>query len=120
VFHTRDQIVDALERIEEGLGTVSTSIVAVDHTKRDPDADPFHPGFLSAFERRTQVLELLRGLDERSRRLLVLWFVHGRPVGEIAGDLGISRVHCYRLRNKALDEMIDAHQGSREPVQQAG
>jgi DNA-directed RNA polymerase specialized sigma subunit len=49
----------------------------------------------------------LRALDERERRLLILWHVIGHPVAHIARMLGISRVHCYRLQNQALQDMLD-------------
>lgn len=104
----------ALERIEESGGPRSSWLISVNGTERDPDADPFRPGFLSALEMRTEILALLRRLDERSRRLLLLWFVYGRPVLEIATELRVSRVHCYRLRNQALDEMLRACDERRE------
>jgi DNA-directed RNA polymerase specialized sigma24 family protein len=119
MFRSQHHIVHALERLEDGHGPKTSSIVGAERPERDPDADPFHPGFLTALERRTEVIHLLRGLDERSQRLLVLWFVEGRPVTEIASTLGISRVHCYRLRDKALDRMMLESKRSREDVRRA-
>ena len=98
----------ALERIEEDPNPGSVSLISVERFERDPTADPFRPGFLASLDRRTELIELLRRLDQRSQRLLLLWFVHERPPAEIAAELRISRVHCYRLRNRALDEMLQA------------
>jgi RNA polymerase sigma factor (sigma-70 family) len=108
MLQTRHEVISALENVQDQPGPSSRSLLLVDRTPRDPDGDPFRPGFLSALEVRDQLTDLLRTLADRSRRLLVLWYVQGRPATEIARDLGISRVHCYRLRNKALDEIIEA------------
>jgi DNA-directed RNA polymerase specialized sigma24 family protein len=117
MFRDRQHLMAALESVQNLPGPTSASVVAVGRSRRDPSGDPFHPGFLGGLEARTEVTRLLRGLDERSRRLLVLWFVQCSPVTEIARDLGISRVHCYRLRNKALDEMLRS--GPQETVSRA-
>jgi DNA-directed RNA polymerase specialized sigma24 family protein len=114
MFRTKQQLMTALERIDEGGGPSSGSLISIDGSKHDPDRDPFRRGFLTALEVRTELMTLMRGLDERSQRLLLLWFVHGRPVGDIAAELGISRVHCYRLRNRALDDMLGVEQERRE------
>lgn len=104
----------ALERIEEPPGPRSTSVICVERVKRGPTGEPFRPGFLMSLERRRELMQLLRSLDRRSQRLLLLWCAQGRPASEIANELGISRVHCYRLRNKALDEMLQACEERRE------
>lgn len=119
MFRDRRHIVHALERLEEGYGPRTASLVVADRIKRDPHKEPFHPGFLSAIDRRSELIRLLRELDERSQRLLLLWFVEARPVTEIAAILRISRVHCYRLRDRALDRMIRASTGRHEDVRRA-
>lgn len=119
MFRERRHIVHALERLEEGYGPRTASLVVADRSERDPHTDPFHPGFLSSIDRRSELIRLLRDLDERSQRLLLLWFVEGRQVTEIAATLGISRVHCYRLRDKALDRMIRASTEPHEDVRRA-
>jgi DNA-directed RNA polymerase specialized sigma24 family protein len=108
LFRSRQHILAALEGANDGEGMSSTSLVSVGIGRRSPGADPFRPGFLNSLEVRSELIRLLGDLDARSRRLLVLWFVCGRPVAEVADDLGISRVHCYRLKNKALDAMLEA------------
>jgi DNA-directed RNA polymerase specialized sigma24 family protein len=113
MFRTRQQLIDTLARIEDVPVPGSISLVSIGQPRREP-SEPFRPGFLASFERRNEILELLRGLDERSQRLLLLWFALDRPPAEVASTLGISRVHCYRLRNKALDEMLEASEGRRE------
>lgn len=71
----------------------------------DPHGEPFRKGFISNFEERAELARRLSDLDERERRLLVLWHVEGHPVARIGRMLGISRVHCYRLQKIALEAM---------------
>ena len=107
VFGTPHQLTAALARIGDGYGPKSRSVLARDRAW-DPDAEPFGRGFLTGLEERTEIRRLLGALDVRDRRLLILWYVEGRPVTAIARALGISRVHCYRLRDRALHRMVDA------------
>jgi DNA-directed RNA polymerase specialized sigma24 family protein len=119
MFRDRQQLMTALEGVQDLPGPSSASIVSIGRSRRDPSGDPFHPGFLAGLEVRTELTRLLGGLDERSRRLLVLWFVQCRPVMEIARELRISRVHCYRLKNKALDDMLRFAEGRPETARRA-
>jgi DNA-directed RNA polymerase specialized sigma24 family protein len=114
MFRTRQQLMDALARFEEYPGPGSISLISVERVKRAAIGEPFRAGFLTSVEQRSELLRLLRRLDERSQRLLLLWFVKDRPPAEVANDLGISRVHCYRLRNRALDEMLEPGERRRE------
>ena len=117
LFKTRQELNRALERIDDSFPIGSRSlIVAADRRDRDPGVDPFGAGFLSALDRRIELMRLLRELDERSQRLLMRWFAEGRPVVEIARELKVSRVHCYRLRDKALDAMLAASPDRVEPA----
>jgi DNA-directed RNA polymerase specialized sigma subunit len=118
-FRSRHHIIAALERVQDGAPSRTTSLIELGHGDRDPEADPFRPGYLSSLDVRTELTRLLRHVDDRSRRLLVLWFVHGRPVTQIAAELGISRVHSYRLKNKALDVMLQAAREEGEPIRRA-
>lgn len=110
LFWTAQDIVDALRSAAPSCQMTSTSMMRIRRNGREPHAEPFRPGFLSTIDTRTELTYLLGLLDERSRTLLVLWFVEDFTVISIAGRLGISRVHCYRLRDKALRTMLAEHQ----------
>jgi DNA-directed RNA polymerase specialized sigma24 family protein len=97
----------ALSRVRDDYGLRSRSVLSREGAW-DPDGEPFGHGFLTGFEERTEVTRLLETLDPRERRLLILWYMEGHPVAAIARSLGISRVHCYRLRDRALRRMIEA------------
>ena len=69
---------------------------------RGDDPDPFLPGFLSDLDERVELTRRLKRLPDRERLLLFLWYIEGAPVTSISRTLGLSRAHCYRLRNQAL------------------
>ena len=72
----------------------------------DRSRDPFHPWLLAGLEERAELADRLHRIGPRERRLLFLWYVEGQPVTAIAKTLGISRVHCYRLRDQAFKAML--------------
>jgi DNA-directed RNA polymerase specialized sigma24 family protein len=109
LFETTQDIADALCKAVGFYQASSTSLMRVRRQVRRPDAGPFRAGFLTAIDERAELSRLLGSLDARSRTLLHLWFVEDQPVTGIARQLGISRVHCYRLRDKALRAMLDEH-----------
>jgi DNA-directed RNA polymerase specialized sigma24 family protein len=70
-------------------------------------AGPFGFGFVSRIEEHAELVQKLRRLTPRERLLLLLWYTEQWPVTKIAERLGISRVHCYRVRDRALRAMLD-------------
>lgn len=111
MFKHPKEIVRALQRYRDCYDPRTTSLMVFGGSS-DPHADPFRAGFITNFEERAVLLERLAELEDRSRRLLVLWHVAGHPVAHIARMLQISRVHCYRLADAALESMCD----EREPA----
>jgi DNA-directed RNA polymerase specialized sigma24 family protein len=75
--------------------------------------DPFHPGVIAGLEERAELARRLRRISDRDRLLVFLWYVEGWPVPDIAAHLGISRVHCYRVRDRALGAMLDEPKAKR-------
>lgn len=107
LFRTVADIVSALRRARDFYDPRSGSLLHISgHGSRDVDAEPFRSGFIGTIEELTELIELLRLLDERGRRLLLMWFVEARPVAHIARALHMSRVHAYRTKNKAFDMML--------------
>jgi DNA-directed RNA polymerase specialized sigma subunit len=82
----------------------------------DPHGEPFRRGFISNFEERAELSRRLDDLEERDRRLLMLWHMEGHPVARIARMLGISRVHCYRVQRRALEAMLAYGRPEQESV----
>jgi DNA-directed RNA polymerase specialized sigma24 family protein len=110
LFGQAIDVVRALERIRDYYGPRSASLMVMGGNS-DPHAEPFRSGFLGTFEERHEVVRRLMGLEERERSLLMLWHVVGTPVTDIARRLGMSRVHCYRVRARALASMLDEPAG---------
>jgi DNA-directed RNA polymerase specialized sigma24 family protein len=109
LFELPTDISDALAANADCYQSVSTSVLRLSRRGRRPQGGPFRPGFLDGLETRAELNRLLSHLDERARSLLLLWFVHDRPVTVIADMLRISRMHCYRLRDRALQQMLENH-----------
>jgi DNA-directed RNA polymerase specialized sigma24 family protein len=107
-----DEVIRALTRLRDVLNPRSRSILFVGATN-GAERDPFHPAFLVSIEARAELVRRLRLLQPRDRLLLFLWYVEGWPPTEVARHLGISRVHCYRLRNRALARLTDPEPSAR-------
>lgn len=105
-FRSGADIVAALRRVRDCFDPTSCSVLLVPPRRPDPTIEPFRPGFLAALEERAELARLMREIEPRSRTLLLLWFVESRPVTAITRILGISRIHCYRLKSKALERML--------------
>jgi DNA-directed RNA polymerase specialized sigma24 family protein len=101
---TEAQIIRALARTRHAVDPRTGSIIFVGGAKSG-NKDPFSGAFLAGIEERSELVRRLRLIEPRDRMLLFLWYVEGLPVTTIAQRLGISRVHCYRLRKRAFQQM---------------
>jgi DNA-directed RNA polymerase specialized sigma24 family protein len=105
-FHDRSDIVRALTRYGDEAAPRTGSVMFVNGAP-PRSRDPFHPGVIAGLEERAELTRRLRRLGDRDRLLVFLWYVQGWSVPKIAAHLGISRVHCYRVRDRALRAMLD-------------
>ncbi|HVL33323.1 MAG TPA: sigma factor-like helix-turn-helix DNA-binding protein [Actinomycetota bacterium] len=107
MFQTVGQVVKALKAFRDYYHPKSASVLIASNKTTDVDADPFRRGFLDNMDLRTELLHRLSSLDERERAVLTAWYVLDLPVRAICEQLGLSRSHCYRLRDRALLSMCD-------------
>lgn len=107
MFETPQAVVAALRRYRDAFDVASGSIVLTRSGRYGPSSDPFRAGFLERLDERQELVRRMRALRARERQLLVLWYVADLKVTQIADRLGFSRVHCYRLRDKALKALCD-------------
>jgi DNA-directed RNA polymerase specialized sigma24 family protein len=105
-FPDRSDLVRALVRYGDEAGPRTGSVMFVGGAP-PRSRDPFHPGVIAGLEERAELARRLRRISDRDRLLVFLWYVEGWPVPDIAAHLGISRVHCYRVRDRALGAMLD-------------
>ena len=120
MFHTTGDIIAALREYGDVYDPKTSSVIEIARS-RNADPEPFRYRFIGGFEMRAEITRLLRTLDARSRTLLILWYHEGRPVTKIARLLNISRVHCYRLRDNALEKMVQEskREGERDKAHNA-
>lgn len=107
MFTTAGDVVRALKAYRDYYDPRSRSVLPTSRSSRDIDADPFGRGFLDSIEKRTELLCRLSTLDERERNILMLWYVLDLPVKDVCERLSLSRSHAYRLRDRALLELLD-------------
>jgi DNA-directed RNA polymerase specialized sigma24 family protein len=108
MFETPLAVAVALRRYGEVFEPRTGSVIGVSRGGRDWSGDPFRSGFLGAVEERAELARrMMSRLQPRERLLLVLWYVSDMQATVIARQLQVSRVHCYRLRDKALRALCD-------------
>jgi DNA-directed RNA polymerase specialized sigma24 family protein len=106
LFRATGEIIAALREHGDVYDPKTCSVIQLGRS-RSASQEPFRYGFIGTFDTRAELVRLLRILDARSRALLILWYHDGRPVTQVARALNISRVHCYRVRDQALEKMLD-------------
>jgi hypothetical protein len=105
---TETEVVRALTRYRDIFDPRSGSVIVAGRSQGcRSERDPFRGGFIGGIEERGELVRRLSLLDPRSRRVLCLWYIAALPVTHIARRVGLSRMHCYRLRNRALRRMIE-------------
>lgn len=107
MFKQVGDVVKALKAYRDYYDPRSSSVMVASNRSGDVDADPFRRGFLDSIEARTELLCRLSTLEERERAVLMMWYVLDLPVKEVCDKLGLSRSHAYRLRDRALTELLD-------------
>ncbi|MGZ8594396.1 MAG: sigma factor-like helix-turn-helix DNA-binding protein, partial [Actinomycetota bacterium] len=100
-----DDVIRALARFNDPTAARSTSLMMVPRHQRRGAGDAYGFASLSWIEEHAELVRRLRGLDRREREMLLLCYTEDRSVAEVAELLGISRVHGYRLRRRALERM---------------
>jgi hypothetical protein len=114
-FATPAGVISVLRRYRDVSDPKTTSLLLVSRQGYDPSQGPFRAGFVSRLDEREELRRRMAGrLGERERKLLFLWYVVELRPGEVARRIRVSRVHCYRLRNAALDALCDERAPGRQ------
>ena len=86
----------------------TTSILQVGAARRASGfGDGLRDGLFDTIGERSELARRVRGLEERDRRILFLWYVKELAAHEVAREVGISRRQCFRRRSAALRALVD-------------
>ncbi|HEX9775527.1 MAG TPA: DUF1492 domain-containing protein [Actinomycetota bacterium] len=116
MFETAGQVVKALKAFRDYYHPKASGIVLRSGKASGVNAEPFGGGFLNSIEQRAQLMSRLAALGERERALLTMWYVMDQPVRHVCEALSVSRSQAYRLRDRALSEMISDDQDADAPA----
>jgi len=64
-------------------------------------------GFLDTIDKRKELLRRLNKLEEREKTILLLFYTFGKAMNYIEQEICLSCRHCYRLKNKAIEKIIN-------------
>ena len=106
VQYSHDEIIHMLKKLNDFYCLKSGSIIRPQQEKV-VNREPFIGGFLGSVDKRAEVARRLKKLERRQREILLLFYTFGKPVGFISKRFKISQRHFYRLKKKALDDLID-------------
>jgi DNA-directed RNA polymerase specialized sigma24 family protein len=109
VLESAEEVRRCLERSRDWYLPATTSLVEIGAPPGDHSWDEvFRPGFLDSLDERLVLWRRLRCLEPLDRQILILLHVLGLPAAEVARRVGISRRHCFRRRNAALQQLVTA------------
>jgi len=108
MYETNGEVVGALKAFADFYQPRATGSI-ISGQGRGPQfgGDPFRGGFIDSLDARTTLLKRLAVLDERDRNVVMLWYVNDVPVKDICTKLGVSRATLYRMRDRALQQMVE-------------
>ena len=108
MLSTPEKVISGLKTLNDCYCLKSKSIVCASHDSPDSKyREPFYRGFLSEADKRFELVKRLNKLDDREKTILLLFYAFSMPVDNIAKEVGVSWRHCYRIKKKAIESIID-------------
>lgn len=107
MLSTFAEIERGLARYNDAFQPRTASFVSVGGSGRGPGGEVFHPTLLEDLELRAELRARLSWLDHEERLVLLRWYIESRPVQVIARELGRSVRHVYRVRNRAMERILE-------------
>ena len=108
VFAGVSDVVRALVTFTDWWQPLTSSVLQVGGARRSSGfGDGIRDGLLDTIDQRSELSRRVRRLDDRDRRILLLWYVKELPAHEVAREVGISRRQCFRRRSAALRALVD-------------
>jgi DNA-directed RNA polymerase specialized sigma24 family protein len=97
----------ALRRYTDAYQPRSASVLAGVVAPKGNDQFPFAPALLDDLEVRSELRVRMAFLDTEQVHVLVRWYVEGVAAATIAGGLGRSLRHVYRVRTRAVERIVE-------------
>ena len=108
VFPEVGDVIRGLVTLTDWWQPSTTSILQVGAARRASGfGDGLRDGLFDTIGERSELARRVRGLEERDRRILFLWYVRELAAHEVAREVGISRRQCFRRRSAALRALVD-------------
>lgn len=108
LFPEVGDVIRGLVTITDWWQPSTTSILQVGAARRASGfGDGLRDGLFDTIGERSELARRVRGLEERDRRILFLWYVKELAAHEVAREVGISRRQCFRRRSAALRALVD-------------
>jgi len=108
MLDTPEKVINTLKTITDCYCLKSNFIICPKSNKSGSNyREPFCNGFLSEVDKRFELINRLSKLDGRERTTLLLFYTFSKPVDFIADRLGISLRHFYRVKKRALEDVIN-------------
>ena len=108
MLSTPEKVISGLKTLNDCYYLKSKSIVYANHDMPDSKyREPFRRGFLSEADKRFELVKRLNKLDDREKTTLLLFYTFSAPVDDIAKVVGVSWRHCYRIKKKGIENIID-------------
>ena len=108
MLDTKEEVINTLKTFTDCYYLKSNSIIYSKYDSLDSKyREPFRKGFLSEADKRFELINRLNKLDNRERTTLLLFYTFSKPVDYIASRLGISLRHFYRIKKKAIEDIIN-------------
>jgi len=110
---TPSEVIRCLVTYTDWWQPSTASVLQVGAARRSSETgDGLHPGVLDSLDERTELCRRVTQLDDRSQRILFLWYVAQLPVREIARLVDLSQRQCHRIRGRAVRRMVELGEDS--------
>ena len=107
MFGTPGEVINTLKTLNDYYYLKSNFIIYPKSNKSDiRDREPFRPGFLRSIEKRSELLKRLNKLNKNEKTILLLFCTFCKPITYIEHALCLSCRQCYRIKKKALQNII--------------
>ena len=108
-----EEVISTLKTLNDYYCLKSNFIIYPKSNKSDiRNREPFRPGFLGSIEKRSELLKRLNKLNKNEKTILLLFYTFCKPITYIEHTLHLSCRQCYRIKKKALQNIISVGEES--------